>query len=698
MGERTFFSFRNALDWTNGWLLQLERGDEGLSIVKDKVYRNQSRRQLPRELLAVKAVDTAYDAAGRWYMLDNEQTVWRLDASLRFAEQAVRLKDKENTEETENVENAEGTEDTAIAIAAAQDSVVVLFGGGFSRLEAFHADKAQIRWQTDSWYGEKFHAFAIAVDHEGGVVAVATIGKEEQLQLLRFDVSGAPATRIPLLFTQVESICADEHPGFEFAMGAERNCFVLNKQNGEIAETDLRTNYSSLYGSPSIADYQSVCSICCSHDGKELWALVDSGQGPNLLFELSCTGEQARRGYAGNAKGGLLLPGQQCLYIWDTLEQMVYQINPVIEPAIWEPFGTRSGIWISETLDSGEDGTKWHRIVMDTLRLQDTQINIKYFASNDLEHWIGDERTTIDRWLAKEQDAKSKLEALEPLWSKPLKDADDALIHQAEGRYLRLCIELLGTVRHAPVIRSMELYFPKQSIADELPAIYQQDLQTSSFLTRYLSVFQTLLDDMEDSVEGVTRTLEANQAEGASLRWLLGWLGIEADDYWNDAQLRQLLKEAPMLYSMRGTKAALERLIAIYTGETPIILEYGQVKPLKENKNLGEAADRLYAAGPHMFNVLVKAEHADTEMKRVTLQQLIEAFKPAFASFKLIVLQPWVYMDLHSYLGMNTVLSEPDLLRLDGKSSMPHHTITIDTGLENRMDRHTRLGMNSRLE
>jgi hypothetical protein len=82
----------------------------------------------------------------------------------------------------------------------------------------------------------------------------------------------------------------------------------------------------------------------------------------------------------------------------------------------------------------------------------------------------------------------------------------------------------------------------------------------------------------------------------------------------------------------------------------------------------------------------------------VTLQHLIETCKPAFTTFKLIVLQPWVYMDLHSYLGMNTVLSEPDLLTLDEHSSMPHHTITIDRGFDHRLDLHTRLGIDSRLE
>src|SRR5690606_7328510 len=113
---------------------------------------------------------------------------------------------------------------------------------------------------------------------------------------------------------------------------------------------------------------------------------------------------------------------------------------------------------------------------------------------------------------------------------------------------------------------------------------------------------------------------------------------------------------------------------------------------------LGEVVQRLYAADPHAFNVLVKAEHVDTELKRVTLQHILDQFKPVFSVCKLVILQPWVYMDLHSYLGMNTVLSEPTLLKLDGRSSMPHHTITIDVGQDNRIDKHTRLGLNSRLE
>jgi DNA primase catalytic subunit len=129
-----------------------------------------------------------------------------------------------------------------------------------------------------------------------------------------------------------------------------------------------------------------------------------------------------------------------------------------------------------------------------------------------------------------------------------------------------------------------------------------------------------------------------------------------------------------------------------------MILEYEQIRSLKENPEFSGVAEKLYDVETFGFNVLVKLEHADSEAKRVMLQHLIDRYKPAFATARLIVLQPWVYTDLHSYLGLNTVLSEPALLKLDGYSSMPHHTITIDVGQENRVDRHTRLELDSQLE
>lgn len=691
MSDRTFFSFRRAPDWARGFSMQLEHQKDGYSIVREKVYRHQSRYQLASSEHIAGVTNTAADSEGRWYVLDEQRTVWRMDAASRYSEKIIQLE-----------ENA----GSPTYIAAAGEAVVISVQGESSRLEALQIDKSQIRWTTDNWYEESFHIQAIAPDHSGGWLAIATLGAETELQLLRFDVSGLPAYRIPLDAAAVDNSAGEAEPHmqsgsrFQIVLGKSPTCWIMDRYTQQLIEVDLLRNYAALSNMDFLPDSCEMISLCCTEENL-LWLLLAEKQDRNVcsLLALNAEGAVMKHGYTGNAAGELLIAGHSCLYIWNADQRLVFRIVPVSEPAVWKATGSRMGIWISEALDSGEAETQWHRLVLQATRQNDTQMNIRYYASDSREIWLGQERTTIERFLADERrPIEERLALLAPYWSTPLKDPQDALIHKAKGRYLWLYVELIGSANNAPGIRSMEVYFPRQSYLDYLPALYQQDEHSSDFLSRYLSIFQTMIEQVDDSIQGVTRILEANQVTGSSLRWLLGWLGIETEDDWSDEQLRKLLKAAPQLYSLRGTKAALERLIEIYTGEKPIILEYEQVKPLKENVELGEVADRLYAAEPHMFNVLVKAETVDTELKRVSLQQLIDAYKPAFATFKLIILQPWVYMDLHSYLGMNTILSEPTLLTLDGRSSMPHHTITIDVGQENRMDQHTRLGLNSRLE
>jgi len=690
MSEQPFFSFRKPPDWSRGIACQLESLEEGLSIVREKVYRNLGHYQLAHPGLTASIKDTVIDRSGRWFMLDSEHAIWRMELGGRHMESIIKL------------EEIDGRKPLGIAVSG--DSVVVLYEGAGSLMQAMLLDRAQIRWTTKEWYGESFRAQHIASDDDGGLLVIGTIGEEEQLQLLRFDESGAPALRIPLPMLPAavaDDDAADDSCGrFHLTLGDGLQGWLLDRRSQLLVQLDLYTNRASLVPLPQELEQNDMLSLCFGGDGL-LWVLqrTRGNEASHALLALSDKAEIVKKGYTGNAEGGVLFAGKQALYLWNAGQRTVYTILPVAEPAVWSSFGNRMGIWMSDALDSGETETEWHKLVLAASRQNDTQINIRYYASDRRELFIGGEHTDLDVYIRNADILpETKLAALSAIWSQPLKDPHDALLHGAKGRYIWLFIELIGSSKHAPVVHSLEVYFPRQSYLAYLPSIYQRDERSSDFLSRYLSLFQTMLEQTEEKIQGVTRTLEAKHAQGSSLRWLLGWLGIDAEDYWSEEQLRKLLKAAPTLYSMRGTKAAMETLIQIYTGEKPIILEYEQVKPLKENAELGEVADRLYGADPHAFNVLVKAEHADTETKRVTLQALIEAYKPVFAQCKLIILQPWVYMDLHSYLGMNTVLSEPTLMQLDGKSSMPHHTITIDVGQDNRMDKHTRLGLNSRLE
>ncbi|WP_141501582.1 phage tail protein [Paenibacillus luteus] len=689
MSNPKFFSFRKPPDWRRGTSYQLEGMKDGLTIVREKVYRHLNRFELTHPQISGELIDTVVDPNGRWFMLDNAGMIWRKDLASTHVEDIIQL------------ETSDELHPTLIAITG--NSVVVILDGPSSVIQAMSLDRAQIRWSTKDWYGEIFHAEAIIADNDDGLLVIGTIGQEREVQLLRFDPAGLPTVRIPLPWFGDGTELADEegaarqHHRYQLTLGSQQQCWLLDKKTQRIMILNLLTNVVTPFSLPLDPIAEELVSLCYS--GLDtFWGLLRTREGFSLIAVLQ-SGEIVKRGFASGASGNALFPGKQCLYIWNSEQRSVYKIEPISETAIWKAFGSRMGVWLSDGLDSGVYEMEWHKLVLEANQQNDTQINIRYYASDQREVFMDQDHVDLDEYVSNEEiPPETKLASLSPLWSKPLKDPQDALLIQTKGRYLWLFIELIGSAPHAPVIQSLEIHFPRSSYLEYLPSIYQRDERSKDFLARYLSIFQTMIEDTDHKIGQVTRTLEANNASGSSLRWLLGWLGINAEDYWSEEQLRQLLKVAPTLYNLRGTKFAMETLISIYTGEKPIILEYEQVKPLKENPELGEVADRLYAADPHVFNVLVKAEHADTEMRRVTLQQLIEAYKPVFATCKLIILQPWVYMDLHSYLGMNTVLSEPTLLHLDGRSSMPHHTITIDVGQDNRIDQHTRLGLDSRLE
>ncbi len=684
MNEPRFFSFRQPPDWKRGTSRQIELTEDGLSITSERVYRPERRHQITHPGLTPPITDTVLDQRGRWLFMDSSGVIWRTDLSSSHVETIART-----------VESGSGC---PARFTATSDSVIVMQPDPRTVLQSISIESTQIRWTTVDWHGQSYYGYALAIDRDQGIVVLANVNDSQLVQLLRFNASGEAEGSI-LLSALGEVDLANVPPDrFELSMDASGQGWLLDREQGRVIQLQLHTNTAAELAVPE--ELGRFITICGSGSDM-IWGLLDTGDDTTApsLIRMDRNGSIRERGYTGNERGHRLLAGRGCLYLLHTADRVIHTIRPISETAVWEPFGRRLGVWITDALDSGAEETEWHKIVMNATQKLDTQIIIRVYASEEREVVLGQQKVDLDAYIADTTiPSESKLAMLTTLWTQKLTDPEDALLLDVKGRYLWLFVELIGSEQHTPVVHSLEVHFPRSTYLDYLPSIYQRHEPTRDFLSRYLSLFQTMLDETDQRIAQVTRAFDVSGAEGSSLRWLLGWLGIRGEDYWTEEQLRLLLTQAPAIYNLRGTKVAMESLIAIFTGEKPIILEYEQVKPLKENPELGGVAERLYAADPHVFNVLVKAEHADTEMKRVALQQLIDAFKPAFASCKLVILQPWVYMDLHSYLGMNTVLSEPTLLTLDGRSSMPHHTITIDLDQDNRMDQHTRLGLDSRLE
>ncbi|MBM3237384.1 hypothetical protein FJZ31_13925 [Candidatus Poribacteria bacterium] len=357
-----------------------------------------------------------------------------------------------------------------------------------------------------------------------------------------------------------------------------------------------------------------------------------------------------------------------------------------------------AGNYISNALDSGMRELQWHKIVLDAEIPEKTQITVSYYISDTKEF------------------------PSDPAWSQPMMNPKDALILSSQGQYLWLKIDLLGDEQRTPKIKSVRAYFPRISYLRYLPGIYQEDAASRDFLERFLSLFEMFFFNLEEEIFSVTKYFDVNATpfeEGTPekdfLTWLSSWLAVAFDENWTEAQKRKLLAAVPELYKKRGTREGLEAFIKIYTEKEPIIFEQFQLNCIKDDDELNKIWTTLFGDCLYCFCVLlnpfqIKYENDDVKQnvsqisgnlvqamnELNTVRRIIEAEKPAHTSSGVKILQPWIYLDMHSYLGINSILSQP-VFRLGQTSVISRDTVLADTEAGGQVERHSRVGVDTTL-
>jgi len=342
---------------------------------------------------------------------------------------------------------------------------------------------------------------------------------------------------------------------------------------------------------------------------------------------------------------------------------------------------SQSGSYVSKALDSGMSGLQWHKMVVEAEIREKTQITVSYYIS---DKYIKDEEPIPS-------DAWSQLSSANP---------EDALILSSDGRYLWLKFELFGDERRTPKIKSVSAYFPRLSYLRYLPGIYQEDAASRDFLERFLSLFETFFFNLEEEIFNVTKYLDViatpsdeNSPEDDFLSWLGSWIAVAFDENWDTAKKREFLKAVPQLYKKRGTRAGLQEFIKIYTEKEPIIVESFQIQPIEDEK-IKETWEALFAGDLYSFCVMLKPQQVKTASELNTVRRIVESEKPAHTSAGVMELQPWIYLDMHTYLGINSTLSEP-VFRLGKTSVISRDTVLSDPESGGQFERHARLGMDT---
>jgi phage tail-like protein len=230
---------------------------------------------------------------------------------------------------------------------------------------------------------------------------------------------------------------------------------------------------------------------------------------------------------------------------------------------------------------------------------------------------------------------------------------------------------------------------PEQSrYLDYLPAVLQEPPDGGeSMLGRFLLAFEHVMTGraeppdagIEEILDGIPQPLEGEaplrgierffdpgpgkpekqRTESEFLDWLSGWVALALRADLGEEQQRDLIAQTMSLYRLRGTRAGLARMLAIYLGGAgATIEEFSSAFQIGVTSTVGE--DTILGGGaPHFFRVLLNVtDTAQAEVRgRVELARaIVDAERPAHTYFTVEPIAPVMQIEVHSTVGVDTLL------------------------------------------
>jgi phage tail-like protein len=263
----------------------------------------------------------------------------------------------------------------------------------------------------------------------------------------------------------------------------------------------------------------------------------------------------------------------------------------------------------------------------------------------------------------------------------------ELLFQNVRGRYLQMRLELAGNRRTTPAIRALRVHYPRFSyLTRYLPALYQDDPISASFIERFLANPEGMLTRLEGLIADVQVFFDVRTTEAVD--WLGSWLGLAFNPAWSDYQRRLLIAHAAYFFLRRGTLPGVMQAIRLTLDPSPDIFQDEQdstcarlriVERFRTRYTthavLGDptspdtplTGDAMLDARlrAHRFIVLLPSTVTPSQVDLV--EQIVNVEKPAHTDF--IIRQFWALFRVGEVrLGIDTTLGEGgrfEILRLD---------------------------------
>jgi phage tail-like protein len=390
-----------------------------------------------------------------------------------------------------------------------------------------------------------------------------------------------------------------------------------------------------------------------------------AGEEERLIYRFAPAGEPlaALVGYLGPAYH----------MVWGKQQRLfVVGVDDRIIPIVPRTRFRRQRAFDLTPFDSGSLDTRWHKLVVEGERPDGTRVAMQYRMANTLE------------------------ELSRRTWSAPLINFTEALVDGDRGRYLEVRGELAtNNPAVTPHLRVVIAVFPRRSYLRYLPAIYQEDAASAAFLERFLSIFETLVRRVDAEIDDTPRLIDPAATPAEFLPWLSSWVALGLDAGWSEAQQRRFIAEAVAFYKQRGTREGISRAVEAIVGKPPLIVESWQFRCL-QGPTLQASYAQLYGGEDCHFCVLLEPQSTHRPETLGVVRRLVADQVPAHTEAGVMALRPWFHLGMHTYLAINTQLTQPTLV-LEQSVLGGGQTALIEHETAGQVERKSRIGLDSSL-
>jgi phage tail-like protein len=434
-------------------------------------------------------------------------------------------------------------------------------------------------------------------------------------------------------------------------------------------------------------------------DGANLGSITDAGEVADRFDPPAVTADHRRRLHVAAALLARCprlgpLGSEGTWFDPATGERAIFADDEWIGPPTYLTRGT----WIGGPLDSAVYRCQWHRVVLDLGRLPaGSRLRVSTYTD-------ARERTSADI-LSLPEDFWSAVPdivgpAAQHLAQSQTPSVADTAVMSREGRFLWLRLDLSGNGQGTPTVGGAQVFYPRHSQLELLPAVYSADDAARRFLERFLAVFQTQLEPIEHTIRDMAGLFDPDAATPAMVDALSSWLALPREGDWDAAQRRNLLRAVPRTVTDRGTLAALSTYVRAYlenmtgiqladdhfphlvegyrernylalTGREPVggrseLWGPGKVARLQLDRFATVGKVRLVTTGDpdrdvfhyyaHRFRVVAPASWVRTAADERMLRRAIEAEKPAHTAYQLALINPGIRLGGQATIGLDTII------------------------------------------